>query len=189
MIEMRILLRAELNQFYEYEQSFRDAWNKLVLDFLQNSSKEAIKDDLSKGLAKIIDKTLGVLFQDMGVKPIDFDEKNWVSPISEKMAFEYKESIFKFNNDSDGREWKEFIEEHFNTNPRIAKITNTLLKATINYAKWLIMVDGAIRFDWKVNGNECGHRGRLDNIKSKQLFPNQIPNFSCDCTLVPKDVK
>ena len=180
-------LTLKLNQFSEYEQSFRDAWNKLVLDFLKKTNKNDLKGDLSSGLAKIIDKTLGVLFQDMGVKPIEFDEKSWVSPISEKMAFEYKESVFKFNNDADGKNWNDLIDEQFNTNPRIAKITNTLLKATINYAKWLIMTNESIRFDWKVNGNECGHRGRLDNIKTKQLFPNQIPNFSCDCTLIPKD--
>ena len=86
----------------------------------------------------------------------------------------------------EGIVWEDVIKEQFNGNPRISKITNTLLKATINYAKWLVMVNQGIPFDCKINSNECGHRGRLDNIKSKQLFPNQVPNFSCDCTITSR---
>jgi len=178
-------IMVKLNQFSEYELSFRETWNKLILEVMQKTNKDNIKEDLSKALAKIINKTIGVLFEDMGVKPIDFDVKNWVSPISEKLAFEYKESIFKFNNVGE-KNWEDLIEEQFNINPRMAKITNTLLKATVNYTKWLIMTNNGIHFDWKVNGNECGHRGRLNDIKSKQLFPNQVPNFSCDCTIIPR---
>lgn len=179
-------INLKLNRFAEYENEFRSIWNKLVLNSLCKTNEEKIKGDLSNVLAKIIKETISVLFQDIGVKPIDYDVKNWVLPISEKMAFEYRESIFKFNK-VDTEKWEEEIKEQFDTNPRMAKITNTLLKATINYAKWIVMTNQAIRFDWKVNSNECGHRGRLDNIKVKQLFPNQIPNFSCDCTLVPKE--
>ena len=179
-------ISLKLNQFAEYENEFRGLWNKLILESLCKTNEEKIKGDLSNVLAKIIKETLSVLFSDMGVKPIDFDVKNWVLPISEKMAFEYRESILKFNKVS-AENWQEEIKEQFDTNPRMAKITNTLLKATINYAKWIVMTNQSIRFDWKVNSNECGHRGRLDNIKVKQLFPNQIPNFSCDCTLIPKE--
>lgn len=178
-------INLKLTQFSEYEFSFRETWNKLILDILKQTNKEAMKEDLSKALSMIISKTIGVLFQHIGVKPIDYDEKNWVSPISEKLAYEYKESIFKYNN-SDNKNWEQLIDEQFNTNPRMAKITNTLLRATVNYTKWLIMTNKNITFDWKVNGNECGHRGRLENIKGKQLFPNQIPNFSCDCSIEPK---
>jgi hypothetical protein len=144
-----------------------------------------MKTDLARAISKIINKTTGVLFQHMGVKPIEFDFKNWVSPISEKLAYEYRESIFKYNNDEE-KSWDNLIDEQFNVNPRMAKITNTLLRATINYTKWLIMIDKKINIDWQVNGNECGHKGRLENIKTKQAFPNQIPNFSCDCTIIPK---
>ena len=178
-------INQKLNKFSEYEQELRETWNKLVLHILNNTNEQTIKQDLSMGLSKIIDKTIGVLFFGMGVKPINYDSKNWVSPISEKMAFEYKESIFKFNS-MEGIVWEDVIKEQFNGNPRISKITNTLLKATINYAKWLVMVNQGIPFDWKINSNECGHRGRLDNIKSKQLFPNQVPNFSCDCTITSR---
>lgn len=181
-------ISLKLNQFAEYENEFRGLWNKLILESLCKTNEEKIKGDLSNVLAKIIKETLSVLFSDMGVKPIDFDVKNWVLPISEKMAFEYRESILKFNK-VDTEKWEEEIKEQFDTNPRMAKITNTLLKATINYAKWIVMTNQAIRFDWKVNSNECGHRGRLDNIKVKQLFPNQIPNFSCDCTIIPLSEK
>jgi len=178
-------INQKLNQFTEFELELRDTWHKLVLNILEKTNKEEIKKDLSKGLYLLIEKTLDVLFFGLGVKPIDYDRKNWVSPISEKMAFEYRESIFKFNS-MENIVWEDVVKEQFNNNPRVSKITNTLLKATINYAKWIIMVNQSIPFDWKINGNECGHRGRLDNIKSKQLFPNQVPNFSCDCTLVPR---
>lgn len=176
---------SKLTMFSEYEYSFRKTWNELILETLKQTNKEEMKEDLSKALSKIINKTVGVLFKHMGVKPIEYDVTNWVSPISEKLAFEYRETIFKYGVSEDVC-WGDLIEEQFNNNPRMAKITNTLLRATINYTKWLVMVDQKMGIDWTVNGNECGHKGRLETIKSKHVFPNQIPNFSCDCTIEPK---
>jgi HK97 family phage portal protein len=178
-------LVSKLGDFSEYEASFRKTWNELLLKVLKKTNKRDMKTDVAKALAKITNKTIGVLFKHMGVKPIEYDVTNWVSPISEKLAFEYRATIFKYDLSED-KSWDVLIEEQFDTNPRMAKITNTLLRATINYAKWLVMTDQKISIEWTVNGNECGHKGRLQNIKTKQAFPNQIPNFSCDCTIQPK---
>ena len=75
----------------------------------------------------------------------------------------------------------------------MVKLLNSLLRATINYSKWLIMVDKNIPFEWEINSNECCHKGRVKKTdlsfeigSTNILFPNQTMKLDCDCTIIPK---
>jgi hypothetical protein len=141
----------------------------------------------------LITNTINIIYQGHEVEPIVFDEKLWVSSISEKTSKEYFDTFFKFQKE-EIKDWEGFVTEQFDTNPRLVKLTNSLIRATVNYAKWLYMKEKEIEFYWKVNGNECLHKARLKNsdhgfeVGGHRLdFPNQILNFACDCTIKPKE--
>jgi HK97 family phage portal protein len=179
-------LEMKLSKFFEYEDAFRETWNKNIVDTLIKTNNQDVKEKIAKFISELSFKTIGILFQHLGIDSIVFEKSNWISPISEKLAYEYQVTLNKHY--SDDLDWKDHVEKQFDSQPRMSKITNTLLRGTINYTKYLIMSDKKINMDWKVNRNECGHRGRpkLGEGEIKLLFPNQTPNFSCDCSIEPK---
>ena len=188
-----------LFKFVEIEKDLRSVWNTFVYESLLKCDKDEVKEKTSLIFSTLIEKTIvDVLFFYFGAKTIAFEKGDWVVPISNKFANEYC-SIFLKNNKTKGIEWKDLIEEQFYSNSNLAKILNSLLRTTINYAKYLVMIEKGIKYNWVVNSNECGHKGRLKEDQfgfgvgsTKMAFPNQntnTPNFSCDCTIEPKKEK
>jgi HK97 family phage portal protein len=173
------------------ETSSRVLWNKYLLELLKNTNKDNLKLDTYELISSsLIPATISAVLEYFGSKSIEIDFSDWIIPISEKASEHYYESLFKYPKNSEN--WNKFVEEQFNCYPRIAKITNSLLKACINYSKWLIMTNNQQEMVWQVNSNECGHRGRL--IKNKSFdsfgvgntpirFPGEFLNFYCDCTI------
>ena len=180
---------------------------KYLCDKIRNTINNFIKDNISINICQETDleKDLKNIFGDMIIGMVDcmlnyFGEKtiynnvdfaDWIAPISDKVVIEYRNTLIKnpkWNEDN----WSDYFNDQINSNPRLSKITNSLSRACINYAKWLIFREHKTEIFWVVNSNECGHKGKLKNSISKDYFqignmklrfPNEVLNFSCDCTI------
>ena len=187
---------------------------KIVCDAVRETINDYIRSNLSVTKEKIelnyvneevLEKSLKHVFADIITGMVDhmldyFGEKaiykdvnlvDWMAPISDKVVVEYKNTLTK-NPKWKDENWNVYFNDQLDSNPRLSKITNSLSRACINYAKWLILRNHNSEMLWIVNSNECGHRGKLkDDISKDQFqignmklhFPNEVLNFSCDCTL------
>jgi HK97 family phage portal protein len=182
-----------------------DAVRETINDFIRSRLVSEKKPHLSYDDEKSLENSLKYIFADIITGMVDhmldyFGEKaiykgvdlvDWMAPISDKVVVEYKNTLTK-NPKWNDEDWNVYFNDQLDSNPRLSKITNSLSRACINYAKWLILRNHNSEMSWIVNSNECGHRGKLkDNISKDQFqignmklhFPNEVLNFSCDCTL------
>ena len=176
------------------EVNTRKLWNEVISNVLRNSTEKNIEENIKATFKSLLLLTVSSLFKYFGEKTIaDLDQSDWILPISEEAALEYTKTLFK-NDIWKESDWKDYTVNQFDSNPRLSKITNTLLKAGINYSKYLILLEKNRKMKWVIGSNECGHRGRLEsNIsekgklfeigKTKMRFPGEVLNFSCDCTI------
>jgi HK97 family phage portal protein len=180
---------------------------KFLCDKIRDTINDFVKDNIGVDIKqeKDLENNLKIIFSDMIIGMVDhmldyFGEKtiykdvdltDWMAPISDKVVIEYRNTLTK-NSKWNEEDWKSYFENQINSNPRLSKITNSLSRACINYAKWLIFREHKEKMLWVVNSNECGHKGKLkDNISEdhfqignmKLRFPNEVLNFSCDCTI------
>jgi len=189
------------------DRSLDNGHFKLLHEVLRNTLNDYIKEKLflinpnehfENNLKYIfVDITCGMvihILEYLGEKTIfdDINVTDWIAPTVGKVVFEYKNTLFK-NPKWKDYDWNDYILKQLDSNPRLSKITNSLSRACINYAKWLIFSKRNEVMVWVINNNDCGHKGKLKDIDSKdhfQLgnmrvrFPNEILNYSCDCTIV-----
>jgi hypothetical protein len=113
----------------------------------------------------------------------------WISQIAKDVSKRYDETLLsRWKGDGD---WNGFIEKEFANNPRLARITNAIIRSCINYSKYEIINSIDRNAVWMVNRNECGHKGRIKNEVGKEFrvgdhsfrFPGEILNLSCDCSI------
>lgn len=180
---------------------------KFLCDEVRSIVYGYIEDNLCNSKAENIDKDLRHIFSDitvgmvvhmleyLGEKTISgdsIDMVDWIAPMVDKVVDEYKNTLLK-NPKWENENWNDYLKEQLASNPRLSKITNSLSRACINYSKWLIFRERKSEMHWVINSNECGHKGKLKNNVSvdnfqignmRLRFPNEILNFSCDCTIV-----
>jgi HK97 family phage portal protein len=189
------------------DRSLSNGQFKFLCDEVRSIIYGYIEENLCDSKVENIDKTLKVIFADitigivvhmleyLGEKTISSDTvdiKDWIAPMVDKVVDEYKNTLLK-NPKWETENWNDYLKEQIASNPRLSKITNSLSRACINYAKWLIFRECKAQMNWVINSNECGHKGKLKNNVSEDnfqignmrlRFPNEILNFSCDCTIV-----
>jgi HK97 family phage portal protein len=180
---------------------------KFLCDKIRDTINDFVKDNIAVDIKqeKDLENNLKIIFSDMIIGMVDYmldyfgektiykdvDLTDWMAPISDKVVIEYRNTLTK-NSKWNEEDWKIYFKNQMNSNPRLSKITNSLSRACINYAKWLIFRERKEKMLWVVNSNECGHKGKLkDNTSEdhfqignmKLRFPNEVLNFSCDCTI------
>jgi HK97 family phage portal protein len=189
------------------DRSLNNGYFKFLCDEVRNIVYGYIEENISIADIDDIDNVLRTTFADitvgmvvhmleyLGEKTISadiVDMEDWITPMVDKVVDEYKNTLFK-NPKWKEQEWKIYFVNQLASNPRLSKITNSLSKACINYAKWLILTEKKSKLLWVINSNECGHKGKLKELtsdgifqlgKTRIRFPNEILNLSCDCTIV-----
>jgi hypothetical protein len=181
---------------------------KFLCDEVRSIVFGYIEENLCSSKVESIDKDLKHIFSDitvgmvvhmleyLGEKTISVDNpidmSDWIAPMVDKVVDEYKNTLLK-NPKWENEKWDDYLKDQLASNPRLSKITNSLSRACINYAKWLIFRENKSEMHWVINSNECGHKGKLKNNVSEDnfqignmrlRFPNEILNFTCDCTIV-----
>jgi hypothetical protein len=188
--------------FYEFNtliDKCRGLWNNVIFDALKSSQPESIERHLNIVLVECMTATTDVLLDHFQSNTLNtklyFERSDWIVNIANKTSAEYIKTLFK------NPQWKEvsfnkYFKDQFNSNPRLSKIINALLKSCINYTKYNILISKGKSLEWVVNSNECGHKGRikqtttLDKFQigvTKIRFPGEVLSFNCDCTITNKE--
>jgi hypothetical protein len=186
-------VRDTINSFIKGQLIFE---KKPELGF---DNQKYLEDSLKYVFADIITGMVEHMLDYFGEKAIfkNIFAEDWMSPILDKVVLEYTNTLVK-NPKWNEKNWNDYFSNQMDSNPRLAKITNSLSRACINYTKWLIFRNQNLKMLWIINSNECGHRGKLKFLISenqfqignlKLRFPNEILNFSCDCTLTENKLK
>jgi len=188
-----------------------DAVRDTINDFIKSKLVSEKQPELGFDSEKDLEDSLKNIFADIITGMVDhmldyFGEKaiykktllnDWMAPILDKVVLEYKNTLVKNPKWNEGN-WKDYFNDQMDSNPRLSKITNSLSRGCINYTKWLVLSEHDTKMLWVINSNECGHRGKLKDVLSKDhfqignmklRFPNEVLNFSCDCTLIENKLK
>ena len=181
-----------LDHFYELIQLSRTTWNGMIFQAMKDIHPRYFEEQLKHILVDCLQVSVEILSKHFGYQEkLEWLNDPWIEQIADKAAFEYNKTI-KMIDGWENKDWKEFFTEQFNANPRLSKIINALLKSCINYTKWRIINSENKNVVWVVNSNECGHKGRIDKVISKDFFmiknaklrfPGDILSFNCDCTI------
>ena len=187
--------KNSFDDFFSLVTKSRFVWNEMIFNAIKNTNPKSIKENLNTILVECISATIDVLFSYYDSKAYtSVDVNDWIIGISDKTSSEYVNTLFKDPNWKD-KNWNEYFEDQFDTNPRLSKIINALLRSCVNYTKWLLLKSKGSEMVWVVNGNECGHKGRIseqttfDFFKvgvTKIRFPGEVLSFNCDCTITSK---
>jgi HK97 family phage portal protein len=176
------------------ETVIRNVWVDRLAEFIKTSPpKELTIDKLHIYLQSCMIDSITVLYEVFKSKNTPLDNL-WVRAFALEIAKRYHETIFsKWNQSGD---WSDHVKREFDNNPRMIKITNSIIRSCINYTKYEIIMGRDQKAVWVVNRNECGHKGRVvDGVKCFQLgkhlirFPGESLNLSCDCTITATDTK
>lgn len=183
---------VSFKEFYSLVEKSRIIWNQLILDTIKNIEPETLEKELKQIFIECISASIDVYSQKWNPNTFTrVDVNDWVQGIAEKTSSEYTKTLFKDPKWQE-KDWSVYFEEQYNSNPRLSKLINGLLRSTINYTKWLLLKDADQEIEWVINSNECGHKGRLESFHSRngfkvgQLkirFPGETLNFYCDCTI------
>lgn len=180
------------NEHFKY---LYDKVRGVLHDYLQENIKNLKVENFKRDIQGMFFEITNALVQNMidyfGIKPIEAKHDDWILPMAIKVVDEFEKTLFKDPKWKE-QEWETYLLNQFNSNPRLSKLVNSLSRASINYVKWLIFDSQKKQMLWIINSNECGHRGKLEKEISsdcfkignmKTRFPNEILNFSCDCTI------
>jgi hypothetical protein len=172
------------------ESIIRTIWNQQLCKFTKESNPDTLSvQGLHDWVMLAMAETTSVLYEVMKSEKHPLDQE-WVSAFAMDVAKRYFETIFsKWK----GGDWDSFVEKQFVNNPRLARITNSIIRSCINYSKYEIIKSKNLEAVWLVNRNECGHNGRVKNIvnggKDFRVgdhlfrFPGESLNLSCDCSI------
>lgn len=197
LIPMEIKKKS-FNEFFSLINKSRPVWNELIFNALKDVEYNDFEKQLKGTLIETLSATVDVLINYYDIDyPIEVTGNDWILPIAEKTTIEYLKTLYK-NPKWKELNWKNYFKEQFDSNPRLSKILNALLKSCINYTKWLILNSKKdVNIEWIVHSNECGHKGRIDKAVTSDKFKIGITNirfpgelalaFSCDCTITNKE--
>jgi HK97 family phage portal protein len=187
------------------EAKARESWNTAIIKFLSSSlssiPNNTITDDIfvkntSENIKSGILSMMGVFGEhifNISEKEINnlCKEDPWLDRISIDISKRYFETLIKVNRDIDT--WEDHVKFCFDSNPRLSKINNYVIRAALNFVKYIVLHSENKPMVWLVNSNECGHRGRIKEKKSFDTFklgihqirfPGEIFSLSCDCELI-----
>ena len=182
------------DDFHSLELSARGVWNKHLALIVLGSTKDNIEKTSYVGFDYLVEMTTGTLLKYFGSEGLKINKSDWINPIAKTAAKEIKQTLLS-NPKCEVDEWSCYVKDQFDQNIRISKIVNSMIKATINYAKNCVIESKGLKKVWIVGGNECGHRGKVKSFESldtfevaatKMKFPCQLTgklNFTCDCTI------
>lgn len=179
------------------ELVIRNVWTEQLAKFIKETPPDSLSvNGLHLWLLRCMADSVNVLYEmfKSGKYPLDTE---WLDALSLEVAKRYHETVLsKWKNVGD---WNFYVEKEFSNNPRMVKITNSIIRSCINYAKYEIIKASGQSAVWVVNRNECGHKGRIKNEdnggKDFQLgkhlvrFPGESLNLSCDCTIGATEIK
>lgn len=178
-------------EFYILIDKIRASWNGTIFEALKNSDSSNAENVLGCTLINCLKLTIESLFEYYKNETLIIPTDDWIKEISLRTAKEYNQTLKK-NPMWKEMGWIEYFKNQFDSNARLSKIINGLLRSCINYAKWVLLVDQKYQIEWVINSNECGHKGRIidivteDHFKigvTKMRFPGEILSFNCDCTI------
>jgi len=165
----------------------RSEWNETIKGVLLKFEDIPSSAEVHKFCMDLMAKTIEILTNG----ELLVDKKDWIETVANKMATELIATLSGYNVKS--LSWGSYVSQQFKCNSRIAKLINTTIRATMNYIKYLTFSNNNEKIHWSVVSNECGHLGRIKKAVSngepfelgdkKIRFPNEILNFSCDCTI------
>jgi HK97 family phage portal protein len=187
-IDMEALGNEHFKFLYD---KVRNVLHNYLQEKIVNLSHDNFKNDLQGLFFEITTALVQNMIEYFGIKPIKVDQEDWILPMVDKVVDEFEKTVFKNPRWKDSI-WEDYVLNQFNSNPRMSKIVNALSRGSINYVKWLIFTSKGKQMTWIINSNECGHRGKLEKENSldhfkignmRNRFPNEILNFSCDCTI------
>ena len=188
--------KASFKDFFTLVQKSRTVWNEMIYQALKDVNPKNIEKYLNLILVECLSATVDVYFAYYdSEKNFIVDANDWIIEIASKTSHEYIKTLFK-NPKWEEEEWKDYFKDQFDSNPRLSKIINALLKSCINYTKWLILTSKGMEIEWVVNSNECGHKGRIKETNTfdffkigitKIRFPGEVLSFNCDCTIINKE--
>jgi HK97 family phage portal protein len=181
------------------ESKTRESWNNAIIKFLSiipegvSFDNEFLIPHIKDGILSMVEVFAEILF---ALKSDEVwwglvKEDPWVETISKELSKNYIETINKTKTDFDN--WEQHIKTCFDSNPRLSKINNYVIRASLNFTKYLVMRSQNKSMVWAVNSNECGHKGRIKEKKSfdsfklgihQIRFPGEIFSLNCDCELV-----
>lgn len=184
----------KMNEFYSLVSKSRDSFNTIIFDYFKNLGPDKIKESFKVILydfMKItVDALLGYFDSSKTLEQMN-DLSEWIETISDKASTDYIKTLF--NDQVPIDDWTVYYEKQHNSNVRLSKIINALIRSCVNYSKWLILNDTKQDIHWIVNNNECGHKGRIEKMitkdyfligKTRMRFPGELLlNFDCDCTI------
>lgn len=180
------------NHFKYLYDKVRDVLHDYLQEKVVQLKVDNFKSDSQGLFFEITNSLVQNMIEYFGIKPIKIDQEDWIFPMVNKVVDEFEKTVFKNSKWKDSV-WEDYVLDQLNSNPRISKIVNSLSRGSINYAKWLILTSKEKRITWVINSNECGHRGKLQKENSvdyfkignmRMRFPNELLNFSCDCTII-----
>jgi HK97 family phage portal protein len=180
------------NHFKYLYDKVRDVLHDYLQEKVVQLKVDNFKSDSQGLFFEITNSLVQNMIEYFGIKPIKVDQEDWIFPMVNKVVDEFEKTVFKNSKWKDSV-WEDYVLDQLNSNPRISKIVNSLSRGSINYAKWLILTSKEKRITWVINSNECGHRGKLQKENSvdyfkignmRMRFPNELLNFSCDCTII-----
>lgn len=184
--------KHSFDEFFSLVGKSRLLWNEMIFNALKDVEADNIQTEMNTILVECLMATVDVLFDYYGSKTLaKVDANDWIIGIANKTSVEYSNTLFK-NPAWKDSDWKTYFSDQFDSNPRLSKIINALLKSCINYTKYILLMSKSLEIEWIVNSNECGHKGRIqenrtfDTFKigvTKIRFPGEVLNFNCDCTI------
>lgn len=172
------------------ESIIRGVWTNQLSNFITEIPPENLSVELLHGfLEHCMFDSIMVLYDVFKSKkrPID---KVWLNSFSLELSKRYFETILsKWKKQEEG--WADYVDREFSNNPRMTKITNSIIRSCINYTKYEIIKGNEKIPVWVINRNECGHKGRIKFSEGKEFqlgkhlvrFPGESLNLSCDCTI------
>lgn len=190
--------RKDYTQFYELVNKGRLIWNEMIYHAMKDGEPEQFESEMNTILVECIGATIDVFASKLNPEThVKVDASDWVIEIAAKTSSEYTKTLFKDPKWQD-EVWEDYFKTQFDSNPRLSKIVNSLLKSCVNYTKWLLLKQEGSEIEWVINSNECGHKGRLHEFTTddafklgvtKIRFPGEVLSFNCDCTITNKEIK
>lgn len=171
------------------ETKTRESWGNAVIEIFSDpvGNYPAL---IKEGVLSMVGVFGNILFG-KDVNELIKDDP-WIDLISKEVSQKYFETISKTKMGPESG-WSEHVPFSFDSNPRLSKINNYIIRASLNFTKYLVMHSENKSMVWSVNSNECGHKGRIKEKKSfdsfklgihQIRFPGEIFSLNCDCELV-----
>lgn len=186
------------NDIVTIESKTRDTWNNAIINILSNlpevdtNALNAPEQIIKEAILSMVEVFGEVLYGKTADEIKILAEKDsWPKLISTELTKKYLETIDKTKTGIDA--WEDHVKAAFDSNPRLSKINNYVIRASLNFIKYLVFRSQQKSMVWTVNSNECGHKGRIKEKKSFDVFklgihqvrfPGEIFSLSCDCELI-----